>query len=363
MGKNAGNHRRRGTAGRELEDDIVRKITEGQWLPGTALPSTAELASRYGISLVTAHKSLQHLVDDNYLIRHSGRGTFVADFPLPSRDGIPIRRRLGLPVYMQANPIHLRLIEEISNQAPDFGFDLKLGQGEAEVAFIDKLASENIHFMIRSPLELLDEHLAVDRIRHHGIKAVMINNFWFRTDGFPMVRSNTEQALETAMAKLLELGHRRILFVDESFVSPRLKEQAAYFAALVGRGIAYDESLVRRLTPKISREEVASFFDDIIASGSAAVFTYDLYAVAFMKHLKQRGLEPGRDFSVVGIDDIPQAEPLGLSSIRHPMVRLVKTAYEILLTPSEYYPREIILDAEFIPRASLRPCPGNASRG
>jgi len=54
-------------------------ITQSKWPQGTALPSEAELARKYGVSVGTARKALETLEDDGWITRKQGRGTFVSD--------------------------------------------------------------------------------------------------------------------------------------------------------------------------------------------------------------------------------------------------------------------------------------------
>lgn len=57
---------------------ITRSLEIGEWKPGVALPSEAELAVRYGVSQGTVRKAIDELVSANLLIRRQGKGTFVA---------------------------------------------------------------------------------------------------------------------------------------------------------------------------------------------------------------------------------------------------------------------------------------------
>ena len=57
---------------------ITQSLISGEWRPGDAIPSEIELASRYHVSQGTVRKAISELADENLLIRHQGKGTFVA---------------------------------------------------------------------------------------------------------------------------------------------------------------------------------------------------------------------------------------------------------------------------------------------
>ncbi|MEK7691684.1 MAG: GntR family transcriptional regulator [Bdellovibrionota bacterium] len=57
---------------------ITQSLISGEWRPGEVIPSEIELANRYNVSQGTVRKAINELANENLLIRHQGRGTFVA---------------------------------------------------------------------------------------------------------------------------------------------------------------------------------------------------------------------------------------------------------------------------------------------
>jgi len=60
-----------------LRDEMVEKITTGEWRPDQAIPTEAELTKTYGIAVGTVRKAVDVLVAEGLLERAQGRGTFV----------------------------------------------------------------------------------------------------------------------------------------------------------------------------------------------------------------------------------------------------------------------------------------------
>ena len=63
---------------RQIKNLITEALVTGEWRPGDSIPSELELASRYSVSQGTVRKAIAELAEENLLVRHQGRGTFVA---------------------------------------------------------------------------------------------------------------------------------------------------------------------------------------------------------------------------------------------------------------------------------------------
>jgi GntR family transcriptional regulator len=74
------------TAGDSIFDQVVfaaqKAFLSGEFLPGQAFPSVRALATELKIHPNTAHKVIQHLVRERWLIVHPGVGTIVAEPPI-----------------------------------------------------------------------------------------------------------------------------------------------------------------------------------------------------------------------------------------------------------------------------------------
>lgn len=61
----------------QLREVIRNKIEEGEYLPGTAIPSENELSEKYKINRMTVRNAIDVLVKEGTLIRVAGKGVFV----------------------------------------------------------------------------------------------------------------------------------------------------------------------------------------------------------------------------------------------------------------------------------------------
>jgi len=63
----------------QVKERLIRRLVDGTWPPGMALPSEMDLAEELQVSQGTVRKALDVMTADNLLIRRQGRGTFVAE--------------------------------------------------------------------------------------------------------------------------------------------------------------------------------------------------------------------------------------------------------------------------------------------
>ena len=63
----------------QVKERLLRRIVDGIYKRGEAIPSEAELAKEFGTSVFTVRQAVSLLVADGMLIKRQGRRTFVSD--------------------------------------------------------------------------------------------------------------------------------------------------------------------------------------------------------------------------------------------------------------------------------------------
>lgn len=98
-------------AGADAARFIEQQIDAGIWVPGQKLPTERELVARFGIARNTLRKSLEPLEVAGKIVRHVGRGTFVADAG-PAADSAPDSLALRIAHASPAEIMDVRLMLE-----------------------------------------------------------------------------------------------------------------------------------------------------------------------------------------------------------------------------------------------------------
>ncbi|WP_079479112.1 phosphonate metabolism transcriptional regulator PhnF [Halobacillus salinus] len=63
----------------QIQEDLKQRMDSGEFVPGTMIPSERELSEHYDVSRMTVRQAMTNMVNDGYLYREKGKGTFVAE--------------------------------------------------------------------------------------------------------------------------------------------------------------------------------------------------------------------------------------------------------------------------------------------
>ncbi|AIO68593.1 histidine utilization repressor [Burkholderia oklahomensis] len=61
----------------QIKRYVVKRIADGDWKPGSAIPTEAELVKEFGVARMTVSRALRELTAERVLTRIQGAGTFV----------------------------------------------------------------------------------------------------------------------------------------------------------------------------------------------------------------------------------------------------------------------------------------------
>ena len=224
-----------------------------------------------------------------------------------------------------------------------------------------------------------DGHPALEVIRYRGLPTVSAGCKYYGPDvSFIDI---DERAATTAVGEhVVQLGHRRIAVISDWLVregvhTTQVVEVAApedlphhtprvrllgFHDALRSAGIDWSQVLVVQ-AGRNSREEgaaAAAYALDRAERPTAILCTTDVIALGVLDALRARGLRPGRDVSVTGYDDIPEAADAGLTTVHQPSIEKGRVVGELLLNPpGDGSGRRVVMSTSLVVRSSTGPAP------
>lgn len=175
----------------------------------------------------------------------------------------------------------------------------------------------------------------------------------------PSVDVDGKRGIQLVVEHLHANGHERIGLISWPPGS-RVGDvrTQGYFEALARFGLPVDAAWIAYSSNTL--DEASSAAQRILASRprpTAIVCANDVMALGAKRYAEALGLEVGRDLALVGYDDTPVAELIGLSSIHQPIALIASKVVELLLAEIAHQPaaeRRLTLEPELIVRASSR---------
>jgi LacI family transcriptional regulator len=180
-----------------------------------------------------------------------------------------------------------------------------------------------------------------------------------RVDGIDYAGIDNVQGSQLAIEHLCQLGNRRIAFIGgDPEVSTGQERIQGYKRALVRSGLQFDRSLVVPAPPtRRGGYDVVLQLLQMENPPTAALCFNDVVALGAIEALQQAGVRAGKQFGVVGFNNVPDAAQSlpGLTTVDTSPRELGETAAELLLKRIEQRDspiRTVILQPRLIVRQS-----------
>ncbi len=177
-----------------------------------------------------------------------------------------------------------------------------------------------------------------------------------------IVDATNHQGMYEATTYLLDQGHSRIGFISGMMeIRSAIDRLEGYKAALLDRGVKiYDDLIVSGEFSAIKGYDAAKTLLARSPRPTAILASNDIMAFSAMNAIRDHGLDIPADVSVIGFDDIPQAQIVHpkLTTVRQPLDQMGRAAVKLLLDQIEqpdHPPQHVTLPTELIVRDSCQP--------
>lgn len=329
----------------------------------------ADVAHRAGVSVSTVSRTLRGLstVSDTTRARVEVAARELS-FAITRSASSLVTGRTGRVAVLLPELESWFLGAALSGMAPalrDAGLELLLysvTDVHERADFFDRLpARRNADALLVVSFALSPAERA--RLDDLGMPLVFVSQ---HAPGRPSVYVDDENASLRGTRHLLNLGHRRIAFLqtaDETgFTWSSRNRLAGHLRALAEAGVEQDDSLVLSV-PDWKGSGMAAAVGRLLSlqDPPTAVFTEtDDLAFRLLAALREANIPvPGR-ISVMGFDDHVMAGVMGLTTLAQPAVDIGRAAVDLTRSviddPDGEHPH-IILPTELVPRGSTAPPP------
>lgn len=274
-------------------------------------------------------------------------------------------RIIGLVVAYLENQFYPTALELLSNALQEQGYHILIFTAPNSLDGVDRVIEDLMDYQVDGIIAAsvsMSSPLA-ERAKAAGVPVVLFNRG--QDDAaFSSITSTNEKGAQTITKYLIDSGHQRIAHIAGWQGSQTGRDRARGFKkamkAAAQRPFALIDGMYKRpVAMACTRQLLAGTRPDAIFVGN------DHMAFAVLDVLREERLVPGRDISVIGFDDVPQAAwgAYDLATYRQPVNRMVEATVALLLeqikrgvTPSQ----NIEIEGELILRGSVRQMQGVA---
>ena len=362
-----------------IADALLKEIESGALPPGDKLPSERDIASTYGVALLTARRALGELESEGRVVRMHRRGTFVA----PQQGGLhkPGRRlafRYLLVGREATDPTYSVIYHHLVRAASEAGGDLICSEVPMESGrrgFRKTLQSLHLGTPIADGIivngDTTEEQIA--EIQRLGMPVVLCYRPSTRlAEMCDWVVYDHYASAALLVEHLVGLGHRRIGVVAgdvaagwpmylHATVGQEVRE--AYCVAITQKGIELDRDLFCGVSNPIEPESgrvAARHLMSLPSPPTAMIMATDRLGVGALEYLRETGIAVPGEVSVAAIGDYAPARnaqpPMTTVGIDHgeyarEMIRLLMERIEGKRSEA----RGVTVDLKLVARESTGP--------
>ncbi len=332
----------------ELKDEILA----GTYRKGDWFPPERVLKDRFNTTHLTVRNALAKLVLEGYIERYSGKGTLV----IYSRErAAPPRKSLRFPYAHvilggldEGNALILAALEEQLRKVP-LAVRLSLHRG-------DLLLEQSLYGEAREAgaLVIIEPAGSLESVEKAGVS--LRNTISVRGVDLPVqcpqVTVDHAEGARKAVRYLLDLGYERIALLAPAFSSGNLGMRQGFVEELVAQGLPAGTGEIESCAPGIEGGVLAvGKYRQRDAECRAFLCASDEIAAGALRALREAGLVPGIDCSVVGCGNTRLAQGMGMTTIDPCFDRL---AERVVMTTMEAMNRGTFSDDHFRISPELR---------
>ncbi len=357
----------------KIYQDLIDRITSGEYRAGMMLPSETALCKQYGVSRITAKRALDLLREQGYIMRRQGSGSYV-NTKMQSRTAAAAGggEMIGLILSSFSDSYGSYTIAGVEEACRQAGYHLLLRVSGHDM----RDESEAIFSLIEAGIKgllLIPQH---NRYYNPDVLQLMLNGFplvvidrEMKGVSLPYVGFNNFDASRHMAEQLIERGHRQIAFLSSDVLSASsLKARLSGFkSAFFAKKLIWNESLqltnLRNMLAgqspaeqrKIDSLAIRRFLNANPEVTAVFATEYEIALMVF-EQLDEMGIQVPEEMSVVSFDGpVEKGTNPFLTRTLQPEREIGKLAVQTLINVMMEEPveMELLLNGTYLANQSI----------
>ncbi|UOQ50020.1 GntR family transcriptional regulator [Gracilibacillus caseinilyticus] len=361
-----------------VKQAIKSKILDGTFQPHEKISSESELMKQFGVSRHTVRLAIGDLVNQGWLYREQGAGTFCADRSKEEIAGAIPQKNIAIITTYISDYIFPSIIRGAESHLSEQGYQVSLfstnNDHDNERKFLEKILTQHFDGVIIEPTRSAITNPNINyylNLERQNIPYLMINAFYDELEPFRIVMDDEKGGFVQA-EHLLELGHRNIVgfFKNDDIQGSKrmkgyLKAHRKHKIDIMPNNIITYNTEEKNSKPA---ETLRKMLDQPKEKRPTAIVCYnDELAIKLLDVIREAQLKVPEDLSMVGFDDSFMAEvtEVKLTTVAHPQSEMGELAAKVILdmvkqerptSKEKHMEKDLIrFDPELIIRSSTAP--------
>jgi DNA-binding LacI/PurR family transcriptional regulator len=220
---------------------LRESIARGEYAPDEPFVTQRQIVERFGVSTTTAVRALNDLVADGLVVRHRGRGTFVA--PQARWEGRAPGKAVGTVAFVNPNEVDAHQVAVragIASECEVRGHRLVVTSTpdvESEESVLRRVVDEGAHGIIAFLRDHSRAATTLEELRRAGVSVVLVDRYLPSMPTDAVIFDDFAIGYDVTSA-VLDRGHRAlaVLWGEEDVTSVR-DRLSGHYRALRDRGL------------------------------------------------------------------------------------------------------------------------------
>lgn len=326
----------------QIEENIKSSILEGKITSNQRIEPENELAQKFNVSRHTVRQAVGKLVNDGWLYKIQGSGTFCAD-----RIGNPNKpkdKTIGVITTYISDYIFPSIIRGVESYLSERGYSVLLASTNNNLDYerrsLQNILTKNIDGLIVEPTKSSFHNPNINyylNLERNHIPYVMINACYTELAS-PSITLDDEKGGFIATEHLIQSGHQRILGLFKTDDIQGINRMKGYVQAHRANQLIPSPEMIVTFNTEEKGEWLRAKVKEILLKSSAtkpdAIFCYnDQVALDILNVIRELGLKVPEDISIVGYDDslLAEASEVKLTTVKHPKTQMGEAAAKAII--------------------------------
>ncbi|WP_163580264.1 GntR family transcriptional regulator [Gracilibacillus saliphilus] len=327
-----------------VKEAIKSRILDGTYQPHQKISSESELMKEFGVSRHTVRLAIGDLVNQGWLYREQGAGTFCADRSKNNSQSMVDQKNIALITTYLSDYIFPSIIRGAESYLSKHGYQVSLfstnNDHDNERKFLEKILMQHFDGVIIEPTRSAISNPNINyylNLERENIPYLMINAYYDELEPFHIVVDD-EKGGFMQTEHLIELGHQNIVGFFKNDDIQGTKRMKGYLKAHRKHHIEiFPHNIVTYNTEEKSSKPV-EMLKQVLSEPeekrpTAIVCYNDELAINLLDVLRESQLKVPEDISIVGFDDSFMAEitEVKLTTVSHPKSEMGELAAKVIL--------------------------------